>query len=144
MTGTSPHCGATCHRFARFGRSLLVVFACGAVLGGCAPRPLYDWGRYEESLQANYVNHDTTKAYSSLEATIVSGQQTGHRVPPGACAEYGFLLYKRGEHEHAIEYFQREGQLFPESKPLMGTLIEKVRGQGSGESKDPPAEGSSP
>jgi hypothetical protein len=121
---------------------LAMAFACTAIASGCGPPVLYDWGRYEESLQDNYVGHDEAKAFSGLEATITSAQQTGRRIPPGACAEYGFLLYKRGQRERAIEYFQREAQLFPESKPLMDKLAAKVREQASAEAQ-PPAGGSS-
>ena len=117
-----------------------VAFACGAVIAGCAPRPLYDWGRYEDSLQATYVSHDDARAWSSLETTITSAQRTGHRVPPGACAEYGFALYKRGDRERAIEYFGREAQLFPESKPLMDKLIAKLRESPSPDGQRPPTE----
>ncbi len=107
----------------------VMAFALMACVGGCAPKPLYHWGHYEESLQASYIAHDESKAWSSLEATITSAEQTGRRIPPGASAEYGFLLYQRGQRERAIEYFEREAQLFPESKPLMEKLIAKVREQ---------------
>ena len=104
-----------------------VALACGAILAGCGPTVLYDWGRYEDSLHASYVTHDEAQAWSSLDATITAAEQPGHRLPPGACAEYGFALYKRGQHERAIEYFEREARLFPESRPLMDKLIARVR-----------------
>ena len=119
-----------------------MAFACAAVASGCGPRVLYDWGPYEDGLQASYVAHDEAKAWSSLEATITSAQQTGRRIPPGACAEYGFLLYKRGQRERAIEYFQQEAKLFPESKPLMDKLIARVREQAAADAQ-PPAGGGS-
>jgi hypothetical protein len=103
------------------------ILVLGAATAGCGPTILYDWGRYEDSLQASYVGHDEARAWSSLEETIVLAQQSGHRLPPGACAEYAFALYKRGQHGRAIEYFEREAQLFPESKPLMDKLIARVR-----------------
>jgi hypothetical protein len=104
-----------------------IAVACALIIAGCGPTALYDWGRYEDSLHASYVTHDEAQAWSSLEATITSAQQQGQRLPPGACAEYGFALYKRGQHERAIEYFEREAQLFPESRPLMDKLIARVR-----------------
>lgn len=103
------------------------MFACVVFSPGCAPKPLYNWNLYENSLQASYVAHDDGQAWSGLDATITSSRQTGGRLPPGVCAEYGFLLYKRGDGERAIEYFQQEERLFPESKPLMDRLIAKVK-----------------
>jgi hypothetical protein len=106
-----------------------VAIALGASATGCAPKCLYGWGRYEESLKASYIQHDDAAAWSNLEATLMSAHESGTRIPPGACAEFAFLLYKRGERDRAIEYFEREAQLFVESKPLMDRLIAKVREQ---------------
>ena len=125
---------------AGLGRVLVVSLAalgCGAAVTGCAPRPLYDWGRYEESLQASYVSHDDDQVWSGLEATVTAAERSRHRLPPGACAEYGFALYRRGDRDRAITYFEREAQLFPESKPLMDKLIAKIRG-GSSPDEQPP------
>ncbi len=101
----APHRGAPanpCH--AKRPLWLAMAFACAAIASGCGPKVLYNWGRYEESLQASYVAHDEAKAWSDLEATITSAQQTGRGIPPGACAEYGFLLYKRGQRERALRF----------------------------------------
>ena len=138
---TAQHRGAPanpCH--AKHPLWLAMAFACAAIASGCGPRVLYNWDRYERSLQASYVAHDEAKAFSDLEATITSAQQKGRRIPPGACAEYGFLLYKRGQRERAVEYFHQEAQLFPESKPLMDKLIAKVREQAAADTQ-PPAGG---
>ncbi|MFI5364603.1 MAG: DUF4810 domain-containing protein [Candidatus Binatia bacterium] len=142
MSGVQPHAAPAKWCQAQCWLLLTIVFTCGALASGCAARPLYDWGRYEEGLKASYETHDDASAYSSLEATITSARQTGHRIPPGVCAEYGFLLYKRGQRESAIEYFQQEAQLFPESKPLMDKLVAKVREQAAGNTQ-PPAGGGS-
>ena len=115
-------------RAARRRRAALAI-TLGTVAAGCAPKTLYGWGPYEESLKASYIRHDDAAAWSNLEAALTSAHQQGTRVPPGACAEFAFLLYKRGERDRAIEYFEREAQLFGESKPLMDRLIAKVREQ---------------
>ncbi len=122
------HCGT----LARRGRAphwlwFAMAFASAVATSGCGSRPLYNWGRYEDSLHASYIGHDEAKASADLEATITAAQQTGQRIPPGVCAEYGFLLYKRGQRDRAVALFQQEAQLFPESKPLMDRLIAKIR-----------------
>lgn len=98
-----------------------------ALAGGCAAKPLYDWGRYEESLQASYIAHDQAQALASLGATLDEAQQRNVRVPPGVCADYGFLLYSSGQGPRAIPYFEREAALYPEAKVLMDRLVAKVR-----------------
>ena len=44
------------------------------------------------------------------------------RVPPGAYADYGFLLFRRGDRKGAIAYFEKERLLFPESSAFMTKL----------------------
>lgn len=114
---------------------LATVLAFTALASACASTGLYQWGQYEESLKASYITHDEAEARIALEMAITSAQKEGRRVPPGVCAEFGFLLYKRGERDRAIEYFQKEAQLYTESKPLMDKLAAKVHDQASAEAK---------
>lgn len=107
----------------------IALLGVASSIAGCAPKSLYDWGSYEESLQATYVSHDEDAAWLHLEDTIIAAQRTGGRLPPGAVAEYGFLHYRRGQPEKAIALFEQEASLFPESKPLMDKLIARVREQ---------------
>lgn len=100
-----------------------------AAMGGCAAKPLYDWGNYEQSLQASYIGHDQAQAMAGLERTLNEAQQRNVRVPPGVCADYGFLLYSAGQGARAIPYFEREAALYPEAKVLMDRLVAKVRAQ---------------
>jgi len=53
-------------------------------------------------------------------------------VPPGAYAEYGFLLFKQGDNRGAKAYFEKEKSAFPESGALMTKLIEQVEKKESG------------
>ena len=98
------------------------------LLIGCAHDGLYDWGDYENSLYQRYIENDAdlAEAYSrqSLDRAI-----SNNRVPPGLYADYGFMLYQRGNKNAAIEFFEKEKALFPESSALMSTLINKVKQQ---------------
>lgn len=112
---------------------LVAAVALIGLVAGCGPKPIYHWGSYEESLSASFVENDNAAALSGLQATLTAAQRTGERVPPGVHAEYGFFLYRQGQYKAAIESFQREAQLFPESKPLMDKLIAKVAEQAAAE-----------
>lgn len=128
--------------FRRVGHAVATRGAALALLvlstAACAPKPLYYWGTYEDSLQASYVTHDRAQALAALESTLAAAQQAGGRVPPGLYAEYGFLLYQGGQHERAISFFQQEAVLYPESKPLMDKLTAKVRAQDAAKPAPPP------
>jgi hypothetical protein len=58
-------------------------------------------------------------------------------------ADYGFLLYRRGDYVGAIEKFEQEKRAFPESAALMSKLIERIQQQraprGHTEQKEVPA-----
>ncbi len=105
----------------------IVALLASAGIQGCAAT-LYDWGRYENGLSAHYIGSDDGETRTELERTVTQLQQGDpRRIPPGVLADYGFVLYQRGEYERAIEYFQREAKLFPESAALMNKLIARVR-----------------
>ena len=45
-------------------------------------------------------------------------------MAPGLYAEYAFLLMRRGENERAIEYYNKEKALWPESAQFMDSMIQ--------------------
>lgn len=47
-------------------------------------------------------------------------------APPGAYADYAYLMYKRGEIEEAKIYFEKEYLTYPESKTYVQSLMEKL------------------
>ena len=100
----------------------------GAGLAGCAPPALYQWGEYEDSLYRRYVKEDIAGAEAYLRETLVAAELKS-RVPPGVYADYGFLLYRRGDYAGAIEKFEQEKRAFPESAALMSKLIERIQQQ---------------
>ncbi len=97
------------------------------LLSGCAPGGLFYWGDYEDSLYQRYIEHDPAQAEIYLRETIVEAEQNQYRVPPGVYADYGFMLYRRGDKPAAIAYFGKEQETYPESSALMTKLIERVR-----------------
>ena len=96
-------------------------------LAGCAGPSLYYWGDLESGLHNRYVTQDQAQADVYLLETIRTAEQQNLRVPPGAYADYGFILFKRGDREGAIAYFEKEKLLFPESSAFMTKLIDRVK-----------------
>lgn len=120
-------------------RSVAVLVALAA-LGGCATqRGVYDWGGYPRSWSAYYLEENTDAGRQAVEQTVVRLQQQGDtaRVPPGLYADWGFVLYLRGDTERAVAAFEREAQLFPESAALMQRLVARVRQRAPGPPEAP-------
>lgn len=112
------------------------VVVASIVLTGCAAPSYYHWGTFEQGLHERYVKENHTQADVYLLETIGEAEQKKLRVPPGAYADYGFLLFKRGDRDGAIAYFEKERRLFPESSLFMTKLIERIQQQGQTEKPD--------
>lgn len=118
-------------RVIRYGLLLASV----TLLAGCASNSLYYWGDYSDSLEHRYEHEDIAQAEQLLREQMASYQNSGgtpatsdvRRVPPGMYADYGFLLFRRGDMAGAMAFFQREKEAFPESTGLMNKLIERIR-----------------
>lgn len=62
-----------------------------------------------------------------LSDSIEQSEKNGNTVPPGIYAEYGYELYQGKHYQEAIQQFEKEKSLWPESSPLMNRLIGNVR-----------------
>jgi len=106
-------------------------------LVGCAagPQPLYSWGSYTQQtyLMYNAPEKATPSAQIiKLEAEIEKAKAKNLAVPPGLYAHLGLLFLESNNAEKAVEYFQLERQVYPESTVLMDRLLQKMNAnQGS-------------
>lgn len=104
----------------------LMVLMSAVMLAGCAPSGLFYWGDYETSLFERYVQNNPQQTDAYLSQTLLEAERQHRMVPPGVYADYGFLLYTRGDKAGAIANFQKERALYPESQALMNKLIERI------------------
>jgi hypothetical protein len=102
-------------------------------LQGCAwTRPLYRAGAYDELLHARLKSPEEKGAFTGkLKAILAEAERAGALVPPGLHAEYGYALYQEGQYDAAVAAFERELARFPESRPLLETLIRDARRKAS-------------
>lgn len=112
--------------------STLIVFCICCLLSGCT-KTIFFWGDYEDSLYESYVENDPQQAHLKLNRTILEGENQKQRLAPGIYAEYGFILFQRGDASGAIQYFLKEKQQYPESTALMNKLISKIEEKQKGE-----------
>ena len=95
---------------------------------GCAPVALYSWHNYEDK-SYEWVKAQTPESEAKLMKTYerIINQQGGQRrtPPPGICAEYGYLLLKKGEKERGLALLKREIALYPESEHFVGKIIKQ-------------------
>ena len=109
--------------------SLLLLLG---LLSGCTSRSLYEWGDYDQWLYENYKNpKNDEELYVDLTALITRYEKRGKPeikpLAPGLYAEFGFLLMRRGENARAIEYYNKEKALWPESAAFMDSMIQTAQ-----------------
>ncbi|MCL2649412.1 MAG: DUF4810 domain-containing protein [Candidatus Azobacteroides sp.] len=101
------------------------------LLTGCVSttKPLYSWSNYQDQTY-NYIKNETPESLGKLMKTyqIMIDKQTGSRktIPPGICADYGFLLYKQGKKEEGISFLKKEIALYPESAVFISSIIKNL------------------
>jgi hypothetical protein len=120
---------------------LTILFACALSVSACLPPTQFHWGSYEESLfsrQQHAGPGGETDAATMLLATIDEAQTTNMKVGPGIHGDYGFLLFKQGKADEAIAELQKEAALYPESKPLMDTMVSRIQGRKEKEKEKKP------
>lgn len=104
-----------------------------AVLGGCAnrPQPLYQWESYQSQVY-EYLkgsSSDAQKQIASLEQDFQKIQAQNRKPPPGFHAHLGLLYASIGKDDAAVQAFQTEKALFPESSAYMDMLLAKANGR---------------
>lgn len=109
----------------------LVLLGLSLTAQACAPQKPFYWGSYEDSLFTR-VQHagqsGETEAVELLARTINDASLVGtQKIGPGIHADYGYLLFKQGKSDEAIVELQKEASLYPESKPLMDTMISRIQ-----------------
>jgi hypothetical protein len=99
--------------------SIVIMLA----LTACAAKQRYEWSGYDKKLYSHYKDPSQKDEFiQALKETIDDATPDG-RVPPGIFAEYGFVLYEQGNSLEAVQYYQKEADKWPESRPFMAKMI---------------------
>ena len=100
--------------------TLLFFFGCSA------KKQMYYWGDYSDSLYHSKKEpgvKSLTKHKEVLENIVEESKNRNLRIPPGICAELGYLYAANNNTRKAVELFQMEKQTYPESTIFMNRLI---------------------
>ncbi|WP_372775599.1 DUF4810 domain-containing protein [Mangrovibacterium sp.] len=103
----------------------LIAFA---AISCTVQQPLYNWKGYDDAVYAYTKTADEQsvehliKIYDKL---IEKPGGTRQAPPPGVCADYGYILLKKGETEKGKELLVRETILYPESKQFIDRIIKR-------------------
>lgn len=100
------------------------------LLASCTTqKPLYSWDKYEIT-SYNYLKNSDEKSTQELIETyqkIIEKQKgTRNAIPPGVCADYGFLLLQEGKTKEGKELLMKEIALYPESKVFINRILKII------------------
>jgi hypothetical protein len=105
-----------------------------AILSGCkSTPPMYMYENYSESfynLKKESGHESDAQWQSSLEEIIEKSNAKALRVPPGIYANLGYIHLKSNNFPKAIEFFEQEKAIYPESSRFMENLIQKSKAKG--------------
>lgn len=98
---------------------------------GCATsNDMYYWGDYSDSLY-DYKKDPGVESLAEhkevLENIIEESNERNLRIPPGVCAELGYIYTAQNNTTEAIRLFRMEKQIYPESTILMDRLISQTQ-----------------
>ncbi len=118
----------------RTGRRVTLWASWAVVVGlvGCAAPPptLYQWGSYQAQLYNLYIDPGKVPIEAQiekLEADYQVARSANKAVPPGYHAHLGFLYFQVGKKDQAMQSFQTEKNLFPESAVFMDRAIAQLK-----------------
>ena len=108
-------------------RAVLIVL-CAGFFAGCQtkPRPIYYWGNYESLLYQDYSAPGKAapeQQIETLKADREKAKSANLPAPPGWHAHLGYLYSKIGRSDLAVQEFQTEKSLFPESAKFIEALL---------------------
>lgn len=101
---------------------LIILLSLLAVLSGCA-QTRYAWNGYDDKLYSYYKTPAESERFlEAIREVVLEGDAAG-TVPPGLYAEYGYLLFERGQFPEAIAWFRKERDKWVESRLFMDRMI---------------------
>lgn len=113
-------------------RAAPAALVAAALISGCAPGGLYNYGNYSDQLY-EFQRDPTERAdyVEELREIIAEGSAPGAEkpVPPGIRAELGYMMLETGDTAEAEQLFRAEKQAWPESAMFMDRMIAVARGE---------------
>ena len=118
-------------------KKILLLTASAVLAAGClfltsceTTQPLYNWSTYDDASYAYMKNADekSLNDLMAVYASIIDKQSDTIRqtVPPGICADYGYLLVKSGKKTEGVKLLKKEVEVYPESEKFVSQILRMV------------------
>lgn len=116
-------------------RKYFILLLMGMVFVSCG-KQLYKYNDYDDAVYT-YISGEKksdikniSKSYQTIvgekEMKKKSSKFNPYTIPPGACADYAYLLYQQNDTVGANKWFEMEINLYPESKTYINNLKQEL------------------
>lgn len=109
-------------------KKIAIVIICFLAISCSTTKPLYDWRGYDDAVYA-YTKSSSEQSVEELivlYTKLIENSGGSRQIPPpGVCADYGYLLIKKGEIERGKELLTKETILYPESKLFVDRILKR-------------------
>ena len=111
-------------------KNYIYMLVIAVALSSCgSSKKLYSWNKYEQA-SYNYLKKADEKSTNKIikEYKKIINEQKGIRksIPPGMCADYGFILIQKGNKADGIANLKKEIALYPESKVFIDRILKLI------------------
>ena len=110
-------------------RILALVSISFLIVSCTTTKPLYNWKGYDDAVYA-YTKGSDEKSVENLikiyEKLIKKSGGSREVPPPGVCADYGYIMIKKGQTSKGKELLIKETVLYPESKQFVDRIIKRL------------------
>lgn len=110
-------------RYFIFITSVLLLASCSLM-----QKPLYNYAQYEDAVYRYITVQDEKSEERLIKNYEKILEKLGSRKtpPPGVCADYGYLLLKKGETTKGKALLEREKKLYPESAGFINAILKRI------------------
>ncbi|MBQ4421382.1 MAG: DUF4810 domain-containing protein [Bacteroidales bacterium] len=110
-------------------KKIVLAIATIVFLSSCSINTKYSWYNYNDASYKYYKQQteETKKDLMEAYEKMLNNQKgTRNIVPPGLCAEYGYILCSEGKKQEGIKYLKMEIELYPESEIFISRIIKQM------------------
>lgn len=106
---------------------LLFIFSLFSSCGSTSE--LYSWEKYDKTVY-QYYSDPSDKSTLDLKQSYIEiirkAKKKKRLIPPGICADYGYLLLRDGFPSVAKKYLEMEVILYPESAVFIQQILTQI------------------
>ena len=106
----------------------ILAISLAILVSGCANNRIYEWDNYDTKLYKYYKDPTSAEEMRvSMQEHFKTLESRNLKPAPGMYAELGTLYLERGDRTSAAEWYKKERDAWPESRPMMDAMLTNLQ-----------------